>query len=146
MRTATSLFQGVFLAFVGAFALTVPQLVWAQGQWTKFASGMPGGSLSGWYYDKEFLRDTGARKIFWMLKDLNQPDENDRQSYRFLVQMDCKEKKFRFIQVAGFKEPMAIGEPLGVDSSLGQWVSMAPDTLFAHINGLVCGLKPAATS
>jgi hypothetical protein len=132
---------GVTIAF-GAIASPA----FAQSQWVKFASGLPGGSLSGWYYDKEFLRDSPSRKVFWMLKDLNKPDENDRHSYRFLVQIDCKEKKFRFIQVAGFKEPMASGEPVGVDSTLGRWVSIAPDTLFIHVNGLVCGLKPAGVS
>jgi hypothetical protein len=121
--------------FLGVAAATPTQ---AQAQWTKFASGMPGGSLGGWYYDRDFLRDTGSRKIFWLLKDLNKPDENDRHSYRFLVQMDCREKKFRFIQVAGFKEPMAAGEQLGVDSSLGKWQTLGSDTLFSHVRGLVC--------
>lgn len=125
---------GCALALWTAGALSVP----ASAQWVKFASGMAGSTLSGWYYDKEFLRDSGSRKIFWMVKDLTAPDENQRHSYKFLVQMDCLEKKFRFIQVAGFKEPMAAGEQLGVDSALGKWQSLGSDTLFAHVKGLVC--------
>jgi hypothetical protein len=119
-------------------------LVPATAQWVKFASGMSGSSLAGWYYDKAFLRDSGSRKIFWMVKDLTAPDENQRHSYKFLVQMDCQEKKFRLIQVAGFKEPMAVGEQMGVDSSLGRWQRLGSDTLFAHVQGLVC-LPPSAS-
>ena len=126
-----------------AIALCVASSLWqpASAQWVKFASGMAGSTLSGWYYDKEFLRDSGSRKIFWMVKDLTAPDENQRHSYKFLVQMDCLEKKFRFIQVAGFKEPMAAGEQLGVDSALGKWQTLGSDTLFAHVQSIVC-LRP----
>ncbi|MBM3376266.1 MAG: hypothetical protein FJY35_09260 [Betaproteobacteria bacterium] len=146
MRIAVSPVKtlGIFITVI--FSLAVAPHARAQSQWTRFATGLPGGTLAGWYYDKELVRDTGTRKVLWVLKDLNKLDENERHSYRFLVQMDCKENKFRFIQVAGFKEPMAAGEPVGVDSSLGRWVSMAPDTLFAHVNGLICGLKPAGAS
>lgn len=123
-----------------AIALCVASSLWqpASAQWVKFASGMAGSTLSGWYYDKEFLRDSGSRKIFWMVKDLTAPDENQRHSYKFLVQMDCIERKFRFIQVAGFKEPMAAGEQLGVDSALGKWQTLGSDTLFAHVQSIVC--------
>ena len=125
---------GCAIALWMAGALSLP----AAAQWVKFASGMAGSTLSGWYYDKEFVRDSGSRKIFWMVKDLTAPDENQRHSYKFLVQMDCLEKKFRFIQVAGFKEPMAAGEQLGVDSALGKWQALGSDTLFAYVKGLVC--------
>lgn len=133
MRAFLRTFGGALVLFVSG-ALVAP----ATAQWVKFASGVSGSTLSGWYYDKEFLRDSGTRKIFWMVKDLTAPDENQRHSYKFLVQMDCLEKKFRFIQVAGFKEPMAAGEQLGVDSALGKWQTLNSDTLFAHVKGLVC--------
>lgn len=130
------------LLFIAGMLATYTFPPQAKAEWVKFASGVAGGTLSGWYYDDDFLRDSEKRKIFWMVKDLIVPDENQRHSYKFLVQMECTEKKFRFIQVSGYKEPMAGGEPMGVDSSLGPWKTLSADSLFNHVHGLVCRKKP----
>ncbi|MFZ9813489.1 MAG: hypothetical protein ACO3DD_10470, partial [Burkholderiaceae bacterium] len=84
MRMAISPMKALAVFIAVIFSLAFVPHAQAQSQWTRFATGLPGGSLAGWYYDKELVRDTGTRKVLWVLKDLNKPDENERHSYRFL--------------------------------------------------------------
>lgn len=106
----------------------------AKAEWKQYAAG----ESYSWHYELPFIKREGPTRTFWIVKNLSAIDEHERMSYRFLVQLNCKSRKYRYLTVRGFDGAMGEGKLLGFDDKLGPWVEISPQTLKAHLEDHIC--------
>jgi len=106
----------------------------AKANWTQYAAG----EGYSWHYEFPFIKREGPTRTFWIVKNLAVIDQHERMSYRFLVQLNCKSRKYRYLTVRGFDGAMGEGKLLGFDDKVGAWVDIAPQTLKAHLEDHIC--------
>ena len=78
----------------------------ASAQWVLVSKNEVGTSL---YVDPN-IKIKGNLRMFWHMQDLSNADTQGDMSYRGIWQYDCTEKLQRNMQVAAFKQPMAVGQ------------------------------------
>ncbi len=65
------------------------------------------------YVDAKTLRKTGDLRRIWELSSSQQPNKGGVASQRLLVEYDCREKRYRLLQLVAFSAPMAGGTVVG---------------------------------
>jgi len=65
----------------------------AKAEWKQYAAG----EGYSWHYELPFIKREGPTRTFWIVKNLSAIDEHERMSYRFLVQLNCKSRKYRYL-------------------------------------------------
>ena len=106
----------------------------AAADWVQYAVG----ENHTWFYEEPFLKREGGMRTFWIVKNLSAPDEKEALSYRFLVQFDCTNSRYRYLSERAFKEPMGNGKILFFDDTFTKWLSAAPNGLMSHLQTHVC--------
>lgn len=90
------------------------------------------------YLDLNSIKKNGNLRRVWQLQDRNSPSKTGARSLRAMSEYDCKEDKYRTLQLDTFSGAMAEGEIISTDSTPGQWAFIAPGTPFANTLKLVC--------
>ena len=106
----------------------------ASAEWTHQGST----SDVNFYIDLSTIKKSAEVRRVWQLQNRNIPSKSGTRSLRALSEYDCKEGKYRIIQIDTFSEAMAQGTPLSTDPTPGQWHFIAPGTPFADSLKLVC--------
>jgi hypothetical protein len=89
------------------------------------------------FYDPDTIRKDGNMRRVWRLQNLKQLNENGVMSRRIRVEYDCKQERFRILDLTSHSEPMARGTIVFNDVS-GEWTGIPPRTGAAIMLNLVC--------
>ena len=113
--------------------------MWAQ-QWVKFGEN----SVGVRYIDpatirKDWsLRRWSLRRV-WQVFNWNERLANGEMSQRFLVEYDCREEQYRYLDWDAMTEAMGKGDPIGPSPSrIASWGHIAPGTIDSAILKFVC--------
>lgn len=121
------------LLLAAAVAVSCP--VWAI--WTPIDEGDRRTVL----VDFETIRATSAfvRRV-WVMYDYSNPDELGVQSRKGLHEVDCKQERWRLIQLSAHRGSMGSGEVVasGIPDRPRQWLFVAPGSTVEAILEAVC--------
>lgn len=90
------------------------------------------------YIDPATISRDGHIRGVWVVIDAKQRDKDGVMSWRALEEYDCKEGRYRLFLPTGYSEPMAGGNVLRSEISLGKWTNIAPNTPAEVKRKLVC--------
>jgi hypothetical protein len=90
------------------------------------------------YVDPATIRKEGVLRKFWKMVNLKNRNKNGDISFRFRDELDCKEEKFRNLNITTFSEKMLSGEITNNFNTIGKWVYIAPGTLDEAVMEYVC--------
>lgn len=90
------------------------------------------------YVDSASVSKDGFLRRFWELLNLNVPDKDGDRSYRMLMEVDCKERRYRYLQGSYFSRPMGLGEMTGSFNKPTEWSHSAPGTTCEAVVRFVC--------
>lgn len=121
------------MAILAVVLAAVSGWAWAQ-QWVRVSRNALGVS----YIDPGTIRINGDRRRYWHLVDLEKPDRDGGLSYRFIVEIDCKEERSRPLQGATFRGRMLDGGILVSHHGPFDWSYVAPGTPDAAAMRFVC--------
>jgi hypothetical protein len=123
------------LIFVSLMAMLTGS-AWAEWVWYS------GSNEASVFYDPATIRKDGNMRRVWELQNLVQQDEVGAMSSRALKEYDCKQERYRILDISEHSGPMAGGKVLTNGIGDGRWRGIAPDTLVAVILKIVCAKQP----
>jgi S1-C subfamily serine protease len=106
----------------------------AAAEWTSQGST----ATVDYYLDVSTMRKDGDLRRVWQLQDMKVTSRSGARSLRALSEYDCRQERYRVLQLDTFSGQMATGSLLATDTSLGAWSFIAPGTPFAHTLKFVC--------
>ena len=106
----------------------------ASAEWVLVSKNEVGTSL---YVDPN-IKIKGNLRMFWHMQDLPNADTQGDMSYRGIWQYDCTEKLQRNMQVAAFKQPMAVGQKSDEAYQPSDWVMIGKDPSSQAMLTFVC--------
>lgn len=106
----------------------------AQAEWTKLGEN----DAVTYFVDASTIYKKGIERRVWLIQELKQRDKEGVMSVRGLLQLDCKEGKYRFLSSATYPLPMAGGEALWNSDEVSDWESTPPNLVVANILKFVC--------
>jgi hypothetical protein len=106
----------------------------ASAEWVLVSKNELGTSL---YIDPN-IKIKGNLRMFWHMQDLSNADTQGDMSYRGIWQYDCSEKLQRNMQVAAFKQPMAVGQKSDEAYQPSDWVMIGKDASSQAMLTFVC--------
>jgi hypothetical protein len=106
----------------------------ASAEWVLVSKNELGTSL---YIDPN-IKIKGNLRMFWHMQDLSNADTQGDMSYRGIWQYDCSEKLQRNMQVAAFKQPMAVGQKSDEAYQPSDWVMIGNDASSQAMLTFVC--------
>lgn len=90
------------------------------------------------YVETSSVSKEGFLRRFWELLNLRAPDKDGDWSYRLLTEVDCKERRYRYLQGNYFGRPMGLGEMTGSFNKPTEWSHAAPGTTCEAVVRFVC--------
>lgn len=90
------------------------------------------------YVDTASVSKDGCLRRFWELLNLKVPDKDGDWSYRLLMETDCKERRYRYLQGSYYGRPMCLGEMTGSFNKPTEWSHSAPETTCEAVVRFVC--------
>jgi len=91
------------------------------------------------YVDFDTIRSEGNIRRFWALKDFSVAKENGMLSSRAFEEFDCKEGRFRILDISAHSEHGAAGKTIQSFSNIdGEWTRIAPETVRYFVLKVVC--------
>ena len=90
------------------------------------------------YFDPATIRKEGNTRQVWILQDWRKRDKNDWRSIRMKREFDCKQERYRLLNISTHSEPMAGGKVLATDGEDKIWSAIAPGTADETILKIVC--------
>jgi hypothetical protein len=115
-------------------AIVVLGLLWsgnAYAEWT-FAFSTGNVYTSDFYYDKKTkVKKVGGNTFFWLLQDITNPTSDTikkgQKSKAHHTEVDCRLKRFRWIQIIIYSEQMGKGKVMNSFSyNDDDWSSVPP--------------------
>ena len=106
----------------------------ACAEWTLIHSNRD----ADFYFDFSTIRkEANFRKIWGMASYKIRPPTGE-MSFRARKEFDCKEERYRFINLTVFDEPMTKGKILSNSELVNGWNSIAPETVDEVMFKVVC--------
>ena len=132
MRNAVAAVLCLLLA-APALAATSP----AAQAWVRYGES----ELTAYYYDPATVRSEAQRKRVWRLFEHKEPDREGVQSGKALIEIDCRDRTYRYLRTTYYSGKMGEGKYLG---GRGEHRSehIGPGTMIHHLARAVC--EPAA--
>jgi hypothetical protein len=110
----------------------------AAAEWIKLSETKRGKQF---FIESNEITVQGDQRIVIELIDNKRPDRDGDRSVRVVRDYDCKAKRYRVINAAYYKSPMAEGEPsMSVDGTMG-WTDIDPNTPARAILDHVCAIN-----
>ncbi len=124
----------LLLVFSALFFLQNP----AAAEWVKISETKRGKSF---FVESGEISVQGDSRVVVELIDNKKPDRDGDRSVRVLREYDCKGLRYKVINAAYYKSPMAEGEPsMSVDGTMG-WTDVDPNTPARAVLDHVCAVK-----
>jgi hypothetical protein len=110
----------------------------AAAEWIKLSETKRGKQF---FIESNEITVQGDQRIVIELIDNKRPDRDGDRSVRVVRDYDCKAKRYRVINAAYYKSPMAEGEPsMSIDGTMG-WTDIDPNTPARAILDHVCAIN-----
>ena len=110
----------------------------AAAEWVKISETKRGKSF---FVDPDQITAQGDSRVIVELIDNKRPDRDGDRSVRVVREYDCKGVRYKVINAAYYKSPMAEGEPsMSVDGTMG-WTDIDPNTPARAVLDYVCAVK-----
>jgi hypothetical protein len=110
----------------------------AAAEWIKLSETKRGKQF---FIESNDITVQGDQRIVIELIDNKRPDRDGDRSVRVVRDYDCKAKRYRVINAAYYKSPMAEGEPsMSVGGTMG-WTEIDPNTPARAILDHVCAIN-----
>jgi hypothetical protein len=90
------------------------------------------------YFDPATIRKDGNMRRVWTIQNFEQRGTDGQMSNRAQFEYDCKEERYRFLDISQHSEPMAGGKVLTMEIGSGLWRGIAPGTISASMLDIVC--------
>jgi hypothetical protein len=90
------------------------------------------------YFDPATIRKDRNMRRVWEIQDLNERIKSGAMSLRMRVEYDCKQERFRYLEISSHSEPMAFGRVLELDGEDENWGEIAPNTAVDRMLQIVC--------
>lgn len=91
-----------------------------------------------WYVDPTTIRRDGTLRRYWVVADYRSRGSGGEMSVRTFEETDCREERYRLIQLTAFYGPMLSGRILFNDSEPTRWSQIAPGTVAEGRMRFVC--------
>ena len=91
-----------------------------------------------YFFDPATIRKDGNMRRVWQLEDLRKRDKLGGMSRRGRFEYDCKQERYRYLDISGHSEPMGGGEVLGSGGESTEWNAIPPGTPAEKIFNIVC--------
>lgn len=104
--------------------------------WVKSWESKTSGTIT--YFDPDTIRKDGDRRRVWVLQELKSRGKYGEMSRRALWEYNCREERFRALQLTFHTDPMASGSRLVSDNDPSDWHYIPPSTGGAVLLKLVC--------
>ena len=95
-------------------------------------------SGSKFYVDPSTIRRDGNLRRYWQYADYASRQSNGALSVRAFQETDCREERYRIIEITGFSESMLQGRILETERGDGSWQQIPPGTVVETVMRLVC--------
>jgi len=90
------------------------------------------------YYDPATIRKDGNMRRVWTIQDYMNRGTDGQMSNRAQYEYDCKEERYRFLDISRHSESMAGGKVLTTEIGSGLWRGIPPGTISASMLNIVC--------
>jgi hypothetical protein len=90
------------------------------------------------FYDPTTIRKDGNMRRVWRLQNFKQPDEDGVMSRRYHTEYDCKEERFRYLDISTHSQPMSYGKTLATGQGSREWYGIPPRTTSEIMLKIVC--------
>lgn len=105
----------------------------AWAEWVRYS-----GDVDGTLYVDPAVRRKGNVVQFWSVVDRKERTKDGWLSQRSLMEIDCKEDRYRWLRVTQYSGPMATGEQLFDGDLAANWEDLPPGTWNATLHEIVC--------
>ncbi len=110
----------------------------AAAEWVKISETKRGKSF---FVESGEISVQGDTRVVVELIDNQRPDRDGDRSVRVLREYDCKGLRYKVINAAYYKSPMAEGEPsMSSEGTMG-WTDVDPNTPARAVLDHVCAVK-----
>lgn len=100
--------------------------------------GTTGAGETTFYIDRSTIRKNNIFHRIWTLSNNKTPDRFGVNSGTALVEIDCSNDKYRFLQMTAFGGQMAYGKEIVSNNDTTGWIYAAPGTINAKIASITC--------
>lgn len=97
-----------------------------------------GSGETTFYIDRSTIRKNNLLRRIWTLSDNKTPLNQGARSGSTLMEIDCGNEKYRFLQMTAFSGQMAYGKEIVRSNEVSDWSYIAPGTITAKIGGIAC--------
>jgi hypothetical protein len=116
------------------FVLLLTTAVAALADWVVVSTSGQGSM----YADPSTIQRKGKTRTVWALMDLKEPTPQGNRSVRLFQEYNCEESMVRGLQSHPFQKNMGQGATEGGSYEQTPWMHIAPDTMYNHMQTLVC--------
>jgi hypothetical protein len=90
------------------------------------------------YVDTSTLRREGQIRRYWDLTNYPTPRANGVLSGRYLIEVDCRDQRWRILQSTTFTGSMLSGQVISQSTNPGVWGAVPPRSQGAEVMQFVC--------